>query len=280
MTQRYFIELSFKGTNYHGWQIQKNAHSVQQELNEALSVLLNQKIETLGCGRTDTGVHAKQFFAHFDVSWKDVKSTKESNPQSQLPVDFLYHLNCLLSFDISIKKIFPVANDANARFDATSRTYEYILYNEKNPFLRDFACFFPFELNVDKMNEAAQLLLEYEDYSCFSKTRTQVKTNLCKIISAEWITGEELKRKKEKGKMENNTLPITHYSPVLIFEITANRFLRGMVRAIVGTMVELGRERITINDFRKIIENKNRSAAGASVPACGLYLTKIEYKFN
>ncbi len=264
MEQRYFIELVFNGKNYHGWQIQENAISVQETLNKGLSILLKENIETTGCGRTDTGVHAKQFFVHFNADLSIVKDSRQPNndnpeiisEQSGL-INLKHHLNRILPIDIAIKRIIPVNNDAHARFDAVSRTYEYVVYQEKNPFLQESGYFIHDHLNVELMNEAAKLLLNYVDFSCFSKSRTQVLTNNCNITKAVWLQIDDR----------------------LIFVITANRFLRNMVRAIVGTLLEIGREKITQDDFMKIIEGKKRTDAGVSVPACGLYLTKVEYPF-
>ena len=263
---RYFLQLSFNGKNYHGWQLQANAHSVQAELNKALSTLLKQDIETLGCGRTDTGVHAKKFFAHFDTP-----STIEDK-------DFIYHLNSILPFEIAAQQLHPVAHDAHARYDATSRTYRYYIHHSKNPFLNDTSYFFPFEIDLELMNEAAALLLQYKNFSCFSKSRTQVKTDICNITSATWITplppnggtavfppfGTSRFREGDGG---------------VFFEITADRFLRNMVRAIVGTLLDVGEKHITINDFKNIIEKGSRSNAGVSVPAHGLFLENVVYPF-
>jgi len=240
---RYFLKLSFNGRNYHGWQVQLNAHSVQAEVDKALSVFLKESISTVGCGRTDTGVHAKVFYAHFDVSTEIIKP------------DFVHHINCMLPHDIAVQEIKKVKDDAHARFDAVSRTYEYFLYSEKNPFLRDSAYFFPYVLDLDKMNHASNILKEYSDFSSFSKSRTQVKTNICKIMEANW-------------RKENNQT---------VFRITADRFLRNMVRAIVGTMTEIGENKIDEKQFREIIEGKSRSEAGFSVPAHGLYLVEVKY---
>ncbi len=246
---RFFIEMSFVGTNYHGWQIQKNAHSVQAELNAALCTLFQEDIRTLGAGRTDTGVHAKQFFAHFDVSKTGNKSTLDK---------WAFQLNCMVPKDMAIKRIIPVSVDAHARFDALSRTYKYIITQEKDPFLENFSCFLYGKLDVAKMNEAAQLLIPYTDFSCFSKSRTQVKTNDCIINSAHW-------------KLEKDNR--------LVFTITANRFLRNMVRAIVGTLVDIGQGKLETEDLHKIILGKKRSAAGESMPAGGLYLVDIKYPY-
>ncbi len=243
---RYFIKLAFNGTRYHGWQIQKNSTTVQQVLNNALSIILNSEINVTGAGRTDAGVHAKEFYAHFDT---------DNNIYNKERFNLIYKLNNFLPFDISIYDIIPVKNKAHARFDAISRTYKYYLTKIKNPFYNGLSYFVYGNLNIDLMNEGAKVLYEYKDFSCFSKSHTQVKTNNCKIYYAKWIE-------------KNNKL---------VFTIKADRFLRNMVRAIVGTLLEIGKEKININDLRQIIKSKNRSNAGYSVPAKGLFLTNIEY---
>ena len=241
---RYFIDLSYKGTNYHGWQIQPDANSIQEEINKAISKILQEKITVVGAGRTDAGVHASQMFAHFD-------SLKE------LSLEYIYRFNSLLPDDIVINSIKKVLDDAHVRFDAVSRSYEYQIWLGRNPFLIETTWqLHQKELDVEKMNEAAKILLEYEDFESFSKVKTDVKTFNCNITNAEW-------------KIENQ---------MLTFHITANRFLRNMVRAIVGTLVEVGVGKKSISDFRKIIESKKRSEAGLSVPAQGLFLTNIVYK--
>jgi tRNA pseudouridine38-40 synthase len=243
--QRYFIQLSYKGTNYHGWQVQANALSIQEVVDKALSSILRHQAPTLGCGRTDTGVHALDFYAHFD----------SGAVQTLLDPDFIYHLNCMLPWDIAAKQLLKVHPDAHARFDALSRTYEYRIAFRKDPFLKDRAMLCRNNLDVPAMQQAAQILLEYSDFGCFSKNLTQVKTNLCKIMLAEWSG-------KEDG---------------LVFRIQADRFLRNMVRAIVGTLLDIGRGKINEAGLRKIIEGGNRSDAGTSVPAGGLYLCEIVY---
>jgi tRNA pseudouridine38-40 synthase len=249
--QRYFIELSYDGTNYHGWQIQKNAVSVQEVLNEKLSVILRQPIETTGCGRTDTGVHAREFFAHFDAdggSIVDGPSTIDCNT-------FLRSINSILPKDIAVKSIFPVGANANTRFDATLRTYEYHIHFNKDPFKNGYSWELRDRLDLDLMNRAAEIIKEYTDFSCFSKSNTQVKTNNCKITTAVWeVNGDGI-----------------------VFRISADRFLRNMVRAIVGTLILVGKKEIEPEAVRDIIESKNRSNAGTSVPACGLYLTEVRY---
>lgn len=246
MKQRYFIELAYNGKNYNGWQIQENAPSVQAALNKAISIALQEKVNIVGCGRTDTGVHAQQFYAHFDL---------ENSP---LEIDYnklKNKLNGILPWDISIYNIFQVKTDLHARFSAIKRSYVYKISKRKDPFEHDFTYYHPHQLNKEKMNEAAILLLSYSDFTSFSKLHTQVKTNNCKIESAEWFEEDHL----------------------LIFKISADRFLRNMVRAIVGTLIDIGREKISIQEFKTIIESKNRSNAGYSVPAKGLYLTEVIY---
>jgi len=244
--QRYLIEIAYLGANYHGWQIQENAVTVQQLIDSALSALLRSEIKTLGCGRTDTGVHAKQLFAHFDCP------LIENQKYEQI----LKGANAILPNDIVIKRIFPVSNSFHARFDAISRSYEYHVHFQKNPFLNGFSWQVRDVPNVENMNEAAKIMMEYQDFSCFSKAHTQVLTNNCEIYSAKWklLNGEQL-----------------------VFYISANRFLRNMVRAIVGTLIEIGQGKKTVESIRTTIESKNRSVAGMSVPACGLYLTEVKY---
>ena len=246
-TQRYFIELNYNGTDFHGWQTQPNGITVQECLDKALSTYFRQDIVTLGCGRTDAGVHATQFFAHFDLI----------DLQEEIVVKGVTGINSLLPYTIAVKRIFKVANDAHARFDATARAYKYHLHFNKDPFKLDRSWLYKGNLDVVKMNKAAQILLNYTDFSCFSKSKTQTFTNNCKITEARF------------DKVED----------ALIFTIKADRFLRNMVRAIVGTMVLVGKGDIEITDVAQIIESKNRSKAGQSVPACGLYLVKIEYPF-
>ncbi len=242
---RYFIELAYNGTKYHGWQIQPNATSVQETLNKALSTILKAAIDIVGAGRTDTGVHAKQMFAHFDY-------------EDEINVQQLVHkLNSFLPKDIAIFNIYKVGDEAHARFDAKKRTYEYIIHQQKDVFEKDNSWYYQNELNVDKMNQACKILFNYTDFECFSKVHTEVNTFNCKIYEAHW-------------QQKDNQL---------VFTISADRFLRNMVRAIVGTMVNIGLEKITLQDFKTIIESKDRNQAGFSVPAHGLYLTKIEYEY-
>ena len=240
---RYFIELSYKGTNYHGWQIQPDASSVQEEITKALATILQEKILLVGAGRTDAGVHASQMFAHVDTVKK-------------LTDDYVHKLNAILPNDIVIKSIKEVSDDTHARFDAVSRTYEYRILLGRDPFLLETSWqLHQKNLQIEKMNEAANLLFKYEDFESFSKVKTDVNTFNCTIMKAVW------------------TLEDKH----LIFHIKANRFLRNMVRAIVGTLIEVGLGKKTVEDFRKIIESKKRSEAGLSVPAKGLFLTEVCY---
>ncbi|MBN8642145.1 MAG: tRNA pseudouridine(38-40) synthase TruA [Flavobacteriales bacterium] len=242
---RYFIELAYKGTHYHGWQYQPDAASVQETLEKALSVLLRTPIEIVGAGRTDAGVHAQQMFAHFDCE-----------AIFEIPV-LVHKLNSYLPKDIAIFNIHKVNDDAHARFDATKRTYEYHIHTFKNAFECDDSWYYGLPLNVEKMNEACKILFNYSDFECFSKVNTDVNTFNCKIYEAHW----------------------QHNNDKLVFTISADRFLRNMVRAIVGTMINIGLEKISLTDFTKIIESKDRNKAGFSVPAHGLYLTKVEYEY-
>jgi len=242
---RYFIKFSYNGTNYHGWQSQPNALSVQETLSKALSVVLNSEINLMGAGRTDTGVHAKEMFAHFDFE-------KEINTKSSV-----HKLNSYLPKDISIFDIILVSDTAHARFDAVKRTYEYHINTFKDVFSQDKSWYYHQELDIDLMNEACAILLKHTNFQAFSKVHTEVNTFNCTIFEAYW-------------RKENNTL---------IFTISADRFLRNMVRAIVGTLIKVGLHKIILDEFNTIIENKNRNEAGFSVPAHGLYLTKIEYNY-
>jgi tRNA pseudouridine38-40 synthase len=241
--QRYFIKLAYNGKNYCGWQRQPNAITVQELLETAFSTLLREKIDITGCGRTDTGVHARQFFAHFEIT---------SQFDTQAVVN---KVNAFLPQDIVVYDIFPVANDLHARFSALSRRYEYNISLQKNPFSSDFFYQINFDLNVEKMQEACKILMTYKDFSAFSKSKTQTFTNDCEILQAFW-------------QQKPNEL---------IFNIEANRFLRNMVRAIVGTMLEIGQGRLSLEDFKKVIESKNRSNAGISVPAHALSLVEVKY---
>lgn len=242
--QRYFIYLKYDGTNYHGWQVQPNGNSVQAELERGLSILLSQETQIVGAGRTDTGVHARMMVAHFD-SEKEIDCAQ-----------LVYKLNRLLPKDISIDSVEAVDNDMHARFSALSRTYHYYIYKAKNPFLRHYAYQLRYDVDVEAMNEAAAVLLEVKDFGAFCKTGSDVKTTLCNVTEAHWSECED-------GSW--------------CFTITANRFLRNMVRAVVGTLLDVGRHRITLDEFRKIIESGSRTAAGESVPGNALFLDRIVY---
>lgn len=239
------MELAYQGKAYHGWQKQINATSVQEKIEEALFTICRFPVEITGAGRTDAGVHARQIFAHFDV-------------EETLPSDFIFRMNTLLAPDIAAKDLRKVTNDAHARFDALSRKYEYHIIQEKDPFNIDFAYWVKRPLNLELMNRAAKILLEYENFKCFSRSRTDVKTYYCKIETAFW------------ERQENK----------LIFHIQADRFLRNMVRAIVGTILETGLGKMEVEKIHEIIKSENRSEAGASVPAHGLYLTQVKYPEN
>lgn len=243
---RYFIEFSYEGSPFFGYQIQPNEISVQEELEKALSTVLRAEIKTTGAGRTDTGVHARQMFAHFD--WEDALSD-----------NLVYQLNSFLPPSIALKRIFEVDSEMHARFSATYRTYEYYIALEKDPFTEKLAWqHWRRPLDVEKMNEACNILLEYEDFGCFAKVGADNKTNICKIYSAKWEQhGSELK-----------------------FTISADRFLRNMVRAIVGTLVEIGRGKMAVEDLRTVIASQNRAEAGSSAPAHALFLAEVGYEFN
>lgn len=252
---RYFIKLAYNGTNYHGWQYQPNASSVQETLNKAVSVILNTDIGLMGAGRTDTGVHAKEMYAHFDF---DTPINGSS---------LVHKLNSYLPKDIVVYDIIPVPDEAHARFDATKRTYEYHINTFKDAFLQDGSWYFHQKLDLDLMNKASKLLFDHVDFQCFSKVNTDVNTFDCTIFEAQWTRGTA---EQGANKQENNQI---------VFTISANRFLRNMVRAIVGTLVNVGLHKISLDDFNEIIKSKNREKAGFSVPAHGLYLTKIEYDY-
>lgn len=243
---RYFIELAYKGTNYHGWQIQNNATTVQEKLNHAISILTRQPAETMGCGRTDAGVHATQFYAHIDF-----------NESIDSLTDFSRRLNAILPKDIYIYNTHAVEENAHARFDATSRSYSYYISKQKNIFQPDHVWFCPFSLNLSAMQDLSNLLLDHTDYGCFSKAGGQQFTNLCTITEANWIENE------------------TGFQ----FKISANRFLRGMVRAIVGTLMEAGKNKLSADEFVHILNSGDRKLAGHAVPAHALFLEQITYPY-
>lgn len=242
---RYFITFSYQGSSYHGWQRQPDASSVQQTLEEAMQLFLKEDVSLVGAGRTDTGVHAKVMVAHFDTQ------------QSFEIEELIYRLNAYLDESIAILSIVEVKADAHARFDATSRSYEYWVVQQKNPFLAQATYYITHPLDVNRMNEAAALMLEHKDFECFSKSNTDVHTYLCDVTRAEWVfEGERL-----------------------VFHVSANRFLRNMVRAIVGTLLEVGKGKMSIDEFKAVLDSKDRRNAGPSVPAKGLYLTTIQYPY-
>ncbi len=244
MKSRYFIKLSFKGTHYHGWQVQPNTVTVQQVLNKDLSLLLGEDIRLTGCGRTDTGVHARIFYAHMD-----------SGHNLADDLEFLFRINSKLPGDIAIHEIIPVRPGAHARFDARSRTYEYHIQRRKEVFSNEYAHYIYGILDFASMQAACDILKEYNDFTSFSKADTNTKTNHCELYTSSWDISED----------------------AMVFTISADRFLRNMVRAIVGTMLDLGFGRISLDDIRQIIESRNRSSAGTSVPAKGLFLTDVQY---
>ncbi|MGZ3898992.1 MAG: tRNA pseudouridine(38-40) synthase TruA [Bacteroidia bacterium] len=245
---RFFLTLSYNGSGFNGWQVQDNTpHTVQQVLEEKLSMILKEKIELVGCGRTDTGVNAKNYIAHFDSNCTDLVENKDH---------WIYKFNTVLPSKIAVRNIQKVKEDAHARFHATSRTYYYFVHQQKNPFIENFSWYVYGSIDFELMNTAAKVLMEYTDFTSFSKLHTQNKTNNCHITKAVWHKVAEHEWR---------------------FTITADRFLRGMVRAIVGTLILVGKNRITIQDLRKIIEAKDRSAAGQNVPPHALFLTGINY---
>ncbi len=243
---RYFIQLSFDGTAYHGWQVQKNSRSVQGIIEQGLRFKTGVDGRIVGCGRTDSGVHASQFFAHFDLN-------------KNLEVVELAHLcrelNHYLPHDIAIQKIFPVTEAAHSRFDAKFRTYKYFISRIKDPFFRNYSWTYQAPLDIDKMIEASAVLFDYKDFTSFSKLHTDVKTNNCKISTASWLDSQDR----------------------FVFTITADRFLRNMVRAIVGTLIGVGKGKLSLDDFREVIESKEGARAGMSVPAQGLFLFNVGY---
>ena len=242
---RYFITLSYDGTDFHGWQIQPNGNSVQEELQKALSTLLRQPVAVVGAGRTDAGVHARKMVAHFDC---------------QEPIDcaqLAYRLNRMVPRSMAVYDVKRVSEELHARFSATRRTYHYYIHTRKDPFLRHYSCEMHFDLDFERMNEAARALMEYYDFGAFCKSHSDVKTTICRVMAAQW----------------HQTSPTEWY-----FEISADRFLRNMVRAVVGTLVDVGRGRLSIDEFRNVIEGRKRTAAGESMPANALFLEDVEYE--
>lgn len=240
---RYFIQFSYFGKCYHGWQKQPNALTVQEVLEGVFNKLLRQKIDLVGAGRTDTGVHAKEMYAHFDI-----------DQITDIP-NLIYRANAFLPDDIAVSDIFPVRSNAHARFDAEERSYEYLISPRKDPFYKDSAHYIRFPLDLDQMNSAAELLLGRQDFECFSKSKTDVRTYFCDVKTAIWT--------REEG--------------IVVFRITADRFLRNMVRAVVGTLLDVGTGKYPADYVKSILKSKDRSKAGVSVPAKGLYLTSVKY---
>ena len=240
---RYFIEIAYKGSNYSGFQVQENANTIQAEVEKAFKTIHRNPVELTGSSRTDAGVHALQNFFHFDYA-------EGINPQ------FIYKMNALLPHDIAVKNLFHMPSTAHSRFDATSREYIYSIHRFKDPFLQTTSLYFPFTLDLERMNQASELLKKQTNFFAFSKTNTQVKNFNCKIIKSEWVEGE-------------NTL---------IYNIEANRFLRGMVRAIAATLLKIGRHKLSMADFEKLFTEDKK--AGYSVPAHGLFLNKVKYTQN
>jgi tRNA pseudouridine38-40 synthase len=243
---RYLIQLSYSGKNYHGWQVQENTpHTVQQVLSEGISTFIREKILVTGCGRTDTGVHASQYYGHFDVELAQIDLEQ-----------FVYKANKILPNDIAVQAIWEIKASANSRLDAIARTYRYYIHQSKHPFLTDTSYYLFGQLNMEAMNAAAALLLRHNDFECFSKVHTEVENFLCTVTHAKWEINE-----REQ----------------IVFTITANRFLRNMVRAIVGTLLQVGKNEMIIQDFEQVILSKDRKQAGHSAPAHGLFLETIRY---
>lgn len=239
---RYFLEVSYKGTAYSGFQTQKNANTIQAEVEKAFAILQKESIIMTGSSRTDAGVHAFQNYFHFDYSGT-------INP------NFIYKINAILPADIVAKKLYPVTDESHCRFDALSREYSYNIYRQKDPFLKDRAFFFPYKLDFDMMREAADIVKEYTDFTSFSKRNTQVKNFVCQVEESKWI-------------LESN---------YLVYNVKANRFLRGMVRALTATMLKIGRGRISLVEFRSIIEAKDCTKTSFAVPPHGLFLMRVKF---
>jgi tRNA pseudouridine38-40 synthase len=245
---RYFFEIAYNGKSFSGWQRQPNAVSVQEIIEDTISKLFSgKKISIVGCGRTDAGVHSQQYFFHIDL------------PEEFDTENLVFKLNRMLSDAVVVYKILKVPEELHARFSAKSRTYRYFIHQKKDPFKNDFSWYNPQFLDINKMNEAALIFIGKKDFTSFSKVNTDVKTNICEVHQAKWM-------KKEDGS--------------LYFEITANRFLRNMVRAVVGTLIDVGTGKINVEDIYKILDKKDRGAASLSVPASGLFLWEIEYDFS
>ncbi len=254
---RYFVEISFCGIKYNGWQIQKNGQSVEEEVEKALSIQLNEQIDVVGAGRTDTGVNATYFIAHFDSENKNLIKDRTT---------LLYKINAILPYDICVKGIYPVKEDAHARFDATSRTYKYYITLEKDPFGTNFSYHFKHRIDIEEMNRATQFLIGTKDFSCFEKSHGGNTTSICTVTNAIW----------EKYSPDHLYRESDNY---YVFTITANRFLRNMVRAIVGSLLEIGRGKHNSEWIIELLERQDRCRAGQSVPGNGLFLTDIQYPY-
>jgi len=239
---RYFLEISYKGTAYSGFQTQENEVTIQSEVEKSIAVLQREPVSLTGSSRTDAGVHALQNYFHFDYD-------------GALHPQFIYKLNAILPADIVLHKLLPVTVEAHSRFDAVSREYKYFIYRSKDPFLQDRAYYFPYQIDLERMQAAAAILKEYEDFTSFSKRNTQVKTFKCRLELSEWI---------EEG-------------PCLVYRVKGNRFLRGMVRALTATMLKVGRGKISLDEFRSIIEARDCTKASFAVPAHGLFLLRVNF---
>lgn len=253
---RYFIEVAYKGTNYSGFQIQQNANSIQAEVQKSLKIFFKKEIELTGSSRTDAGVHALQNFFHFDIENIASQSASSKLIHTEGNIEgALYNLNALLPDDIVVKKIFVVKDNAHCRFDAISRVYKYFIYQKKDPFLKGIAYYYPYKIDIDKLNEAAQQIVTHEDFTSFSKKNTQVKNFLCKIEKSEWMIQKNM----------------------IVYTVIANRFLRGMVKGLVGTMLQVGTNKISVQEFVDIIKNKNSSNADFSPVSKGLFLVEVNF---
>ena len=256
---RYFLKLAYNGAPFHGWQSQPNAISIQSTIEDAVTKILREKIAIVGAGRTDTGVNAREMYAHFDFD-RDIKDKKK----------FILSLNSMVGKDIGIEEIIIVDKDAHARFDATERTYKYFVSFKKNAFQKEYSWKSPSFLNIDLMNQAADILKQTKDFTSFAKLHSDAKTNFCDVRVAEWQYIEKDKEAFEFiGNLDNG----------IVFTITADRFLRNMVRAIVGTLIEVGRGKMSLSQFKDVIDKKNRSSAGTSMPAHALFLWRVKYPF-
>ena len=254
---RYFLCISYRGAGFSGWQIQENAHTIEAEVEKTLSTLLGETIDVVGAGRTDTGVNAKNFYAHFDSSSQELVS----NPER-----IVYKMNAILPYGISVNSIIPVHEDAHARFDATSRTYKYYIHCSKDPFCESYSYFCKFDLDTDAMNRGAQFLLGKRDFSSFEKANGGNATSICEVTEARWEEYTPVVAGSDSTKY-------------LVFTITANRFLRNMVRAVVGSLVEIGRGKRDPEWIYELLDQKDRCAAGQSVPGHALFLTNVEYPY-